>query len=270
MNLDENIISKLEDFRELIIVYYNKPTSNLRSQISRSIPYVERIVNNAGTGKRLTIAPPAMVSGYKLTNVNPFTLIFNAPYGIDITSTIVDIIDQTIGVVESGQYVSSKEVMHENNTDKLTISNKKVFIVHGHDAGLKETTARFIDKVGLRSIILHEQANNGKTIIEKFESNSDVAYAVILLSPDDLGRSVNDDPDTFNFRARQNVIFELGYFIAKLGRENVCAIIKGPIETPSDYDGILYLQFDNADAWKLLLAKEMKNAGLAIDLNLVV
>ena len=267
---EESIILKLEEFRDLIIKYYNKPTSQLRSQISRSLPFIEGVVNNAGTGKLITIAPPPMVGGYKMTNVNPFTLLFNAPYGIDITRTIIDIIDQTLGVVESGEYVSSKEIMHKSNTDKLIISNKKVFIVHGHDAGLKETTARFIERLGLRSIILHEQANNGKTIIEKFELNSDVAYAVILLSPDDLGRSVNDDPEKFNFRARQNVIFELGYFIAKLGRENVCVILKGPIETPSDYDGILYLQFDNADAWKLLLAKEMKNAGLAIDLNLVV
>lgn len=92
----------------------------------------------------------------------------------------------------------------------------------------------------------------------------------MLLRPDDVARSVSEDETVKRFRARQNVVFELGYFIAKLGRPNICAILKGAIETPSDYDGILYIQYDNADAWKLLLAKEMKEAGIDIDMNLVI
>lgn len=265
----ELTIKKLGEFRNLLIKYYRNPTGNLRVQISKMIPYVEEIVDHAGTRKVVTIAPPPRIGGYQMTNMNPFTLIFDAPYGMNLTQTVLDIVDQTIGVVESEGF----NIMVDNKSKgiKMKRSNKtdskKIFIVHGHDNEMKESTARFIEKLGLNAIILHEQVNNGRTIIEKFEANSDVAYAIVLLSPDDLGRAVAEDPNNQHFRARQNVIFELGYFVAKLGRDKVCAILKGPIETPSDYDGILYLQYDNFNAWKLLLAKEMKSSGVHIDLN---
>lgn len=149
-------------------------------------------------------------------------------------------------------------------TPKIT---KKVFIVHGHDEHAREAVARLINEQGLKSIILHEQANSGQTIIEKFEKESeDTAFAVILLTPDDFGGS-QKSPNIQNARARQNVILELGYFIGKLGRNRVCALRKGNIENPSDYSGVLYIDMDSSDSWKYKLAKEMKNAGLSVDLN---
>ena len=119
--------------------------------------------------------------------------------------------------------------------------------------------------MGLEAVILHEQANNGKTIIEKFEENSDVSFAIILMSPDDLGKqkcAVDLNP-----RARQNVIFELGYFMGKLGRSKVCALVKDSVEKPSDIAGVLYIDFNNG--WKLELAKELKTSGFEIDMNKV-
>lgn len=149
----------------------------------------------------------------------------------------------------------------------IILSNgRKVFVVHGHDEGLKETVARYLTKLKLEPIILHEQANRGRTVIEKFETHSDVAFAVVLFTPDDIGYP-KDHPEEFKPRARQNVVLELGFFMASLGRDRVCVVYKSGVEVPSDYAGILYHQIDDAGAWRLLLAREMKEAGLDIDLN---
>ncbi len=147
---------------------------------------------------------------------------------------------------------------------KATVSNR-VFIVHGHDETAKEAVARFIYQIGLSPVILNEQPSGGQTIIEKFEkSANDVGYAVILLTPDDIGTS-KDKPDELKPRARQNVIFELGYFAGKLERKKVCALYKGNIEIPSDYHGVVYISMDSSD-WKMRLALEIKQV-IPIDLN---
>jgi len=141
----------------------------------------------------------------------------------------------------------------------------EVFIVHGHDEPGKQSVARFIQRLGLRAIILHEQPNAGRTIIEKFEDHAEVAYAVVLLTPDDTGFS-SDAPAERRRRARQNVVFEFGLFMGKLGRKRVCALHKGDLELPSDLDGVLYIPFDG-EGWKVNLARELKAAGLNVDLD---
>lgn len=146
------------------------------------------------------------------------------------------------------------------------LTSNKIFIVHGHDAGTKESVARFIAQLGLEPIILHEQANQGRTIIEKFEDHSDVGYAIVLITPDDTGSSVKE-PSKVRQRARQNVIFEFGYFLGKLGRKNVAGLVKGDIEAPSDYSGVLYIPLDESGGWRLLLIKELKSAGYEVDAN---
>ncbi len=146
---------------------------------------------------------------------------------------------------------------------------KKIFIVHGHDEEAKYSLARFLEKLGIEVIILHEQPNQGRTIIEKFEDYSDVGFAVVLLTPDDLGGPKNSPEDLLP-RARQNVIFELGFMIGKLGRERVCALHKGEVEIPSDFSGVLWIRMDAGGAWQLKLARELKAAGFDIDLNRLV
>ena len=145
----------------------------------------------------------------------------------------------------------------------------EVFIVHGHDQAAKETVARFVEKLGLKVTILHEKPSAGRTIIEKFEKYTDVGLAIILLTPDDVGAG-KDEASKLKPRARQNVIFELGYFIGKLGRQRVCAIYKAGVELPSDIHGVIYLPMDSTDGWRLALAKEMKQLGLPIDMNMAV
>lgn len=149
--------------------------------------------------------------------------------------------------------------------------SKRVFIVHGHDETAKIATARLLTKLKLEPIILGEQENLGRTIIEKFESYSDVAFAVVLLTPDDIGASnktFNEKKDDgLVHRARQNVIFEMGFFYGKLGRENVCALLKTGTERPTDIDGVVYTPMDDHGAWETKLAKEMRAAGLPVSLD---
>ena len=145
-------------------------------------------------------------------------------------------------------------------------ATNEVFIVHGRDDGAKETVARFLRQLELEPIILHEQPNQGRTIIEKFEDYAQVGFAFVLLTPDDECVSQENGGET-RFRARQNVIFELGYFIGKLGRSKTCALFKGDLDIPSDYDGVLYIEMDDDGAWKQHLVREMKSAGIEIDAN---
>ena len=144
-----------------------------------------------------------------------------------------------------------------------------VFVIHGHDEAARETVARFLEKLGLEPIILHEQANRGRTIIEKFEDHADVAFTVVLLTPDDMGGR-KDGQSELKPRARQNVILELGFFIGKLGRQRVCPLVKGDVETPSDYDGVVYTRLDDAGAWKMKLVQELKAADFDVDANKVI
>jgi predicted nucleotide-binding protein len=149
------------------------------------------------------------------------------------------------------------------------ICGRRVFIVHGHDDGMKETVARYIAKLGLDPVILHEQANQGKTIIEKFEQHAMVDFAVVLFSPDDVGHEKAKPADQ-KARARQNVVLELGFFMGALKRHKVCAIVQDGIEKPSDYDGVLYIPFDAGGSWRFQLAKEIKASGIDVDMNRAV
>ena len=143
----------------------------------------------------------------------------------------------------------------------------RIFLVHGHDEKSVALLSRYLDKLGQETILLREQPNCGRTIIEKFEDFADVGFAIVLLTPDDVGGTTNNSTKDLKPRARQNVILELGYFLGRLGRSRVCAMYIEGVEIPSDYSGVLYLEIDTEGAWRLKLAKELKAAGLIIDLN---
>ena len=148
---------------------------------------------------------------------------------------------------------------------KVARNKRKVFIVHGRDNEAKQEVSRFIEKLGLEAIILHEQASSGMTIIEKIEHYSnDADFALVLYTACDHGRGVHESKIPPKNRARQNVVFEHGYLMAKLGRENVCSLVKGDIETPNDISGVVYVSLDEYGAWKTEVAKELKACGYAI------
>jgi len=165
------------------------------------------------------------------------------------------------------------EITDEKRTLTSTLENREgnsndIFIVHGHNNEVKVMVARTLEKLGLNPIILHEQPNAGKTIIEKFEEHSNVGFAIILLTDDDLGKLKKEE--TLNARARQNVILELGYFIGKLGRNRVCPLYTRGVELPSDLYGLLYLEIDHSGHWMINLAKELRYAGYDIDVNKII
>lgn len=145
--------------------------------------------------------------------------------------------------------------------------SRRVFLIHGHDEAAKLAVERFLDQLDLEPVILAEQPSGGRTIIEKVEAHADVDYAVALLTADDVGSRHGEDAT--RPRARQNVIFELGYFIGCLGRKGVCALTKGEPEIPSDYSGVVYIEM-KPDAWQIQLIRELNAAGFGVDANKVI
>jgi len=188
--------------------------------------------------------------------------------------------DKDLGYIEMDV---QKETKAHDTTNTHIVSNTaqgfaaipketdSVFIVHGRDDSTKMVVAQFLKKLGLEPIILHEQANKGRTIIEKFEDHSsNVKYAVVLLTPDDLG-GLRSEPTKQSPRARQNVVFEMGHFFGKLGRRRVFALLSPEVERPSDIEGILYIPLDKKDEWKEILLREINAAKLnEIDTNTII
>ena len=202
-----------------------------------------------------------------MRGVDPFDTIFNPPYLQSLVPVISDIIDQTIGVIERGELRKTKNAT-SSSEKTVKADTRSVFVVHGHDTEAKLSVVRLLETLRLKAIVLHEQASRGKTIVEKIEHYSNVAFAVVILSPDDVGGSAID-PSKLRTRARQNVILELGYMVAKLGRDGVCALVKNGVEIPSDFDGVVYVSMDLNGAWKFEVGRELKAAGIRVDLNLI-
>jgi len=144
-----------------------------------------------------------------------------------------------------------------------------IFLVHGSDHGTRAIVARFLEKAGEHDVvILDERASKGRTLIEKFEEHaSEANYAVVLLTPDDVGRAAT--ATDLKPRARQNVVFEFGFFCGSIGRERVAVLLSEGVEQPSDIDGLVYIRLDAAGAWQTTLAKELRAAGLDYDASRV-
>lgn len=177
-------------------------------------------------------------------------ILYQLEYALDI---IIDDLNQ------KKEYIAH----HEEETIRSSKTDNMVFVVHGHDEGAKQTVARFLEQCGFVAVILHEQADGGRTIIEKIEQYADVVFAIVLYTPCDIGREKNEKRGTP--RARQNVVFEHGYLIAKLGRERVCALVKQGVQTPGDIARVVYKPMDSAGAWKTEILREMKSAGVVVD-----
>lgn len=147
---------------------------------------------------------------------------------------------------------------------------KKVFVVHGHDDAAKTNLEVFLHEVGLEPVVLHRQADQGLTVIEKFEKHSDVGYAFILLTPDEAAYLAADakKPESerkIEWRARPNVIFEFGYFIGKLGRSRVCCLYTGNVSLPSDVNGMIYKRYEKSiEEVGYSIIKDLKAAGYGV------
>ena len=204
------------------------------------------------------------LSKYENDNMPTGLIMYVSPEDIlTYDNYVTDVTKMLLG--EANESIGKSELIKEKPVEVL--DKTKIFIVHGKDNEVKLEVARFIEKMGFEPIILHEQASGGMTIIEKIEKYTNVGFGIVLYTPCDIGYEKNNEEQRM-YRARQNVIFEHGYLISKLGRNNVCALVKQTVETPNDISGVVYISFDENGGWKLPLAKEMKSSGYDIDFNL--
>ena len=175
-------------------------------------------------------------------------------------------------VLKQKEILNDAQISNYNGDKKKTSPSaepndrQQIFIVHGHDNTTKLAVNEFIVEIGLRPIILHLEANNGMTIIEKIEHFADqVGYGIVLYTPCDIGTTKGCL--VYERRARQNVVFEHGYLIGKIGRKKVAALVKGVIETPNDISGLVYIDYDPENKWKDKIVTELNNAGYSIKYN---
>jgi predicted nucleotide-binding protein len=153
-----------------------------------------------------------------------------------------------------------------NSASLAKTTSRDVFVVHGHDHGLKNAVARFVHTLGLNPVILHEKADAGHTIIEKLEAHASPGFAVVLCTKDDVGRDASEPASTLRPRPRQNVVLELGFFLGFLGRERVCAIVDPDVELPSDHDGVL---FAPRGEWQQKLLERLSSANYQFSQDMI-
>ncbi len=192
--------------------------------------------------------------------------------GVTESINLLKVLEEEVVLFQSDKKIKNTKAGNVSHLSSSTKNTTKIFIVHGHNDTMKLHVARSVEKLGLNAIILHEQPNLGKTIIEKFQEYSNVGYAIVLLSADDFVYSKNKSGSDAKFRARQNVILELGYFLGKLGRQRVMALYlpEENFEMPSDFSGVLYVAFDDAGKWQFDLVRELKACGYNVDANKLV
>lgn len=185
-------------------------------------------------------------------------------------------VDEAVAIIEAA--IFELGLVAEDDTvvaampagDRTAVAESgTIFVVHGHSEAAKYQVVRVLDKATDRdAVILHEQANKGATVLEKFEHHAaTAAYAVILLTADDVGGVAAHaaTEQVLAPRGRQNVIFEMGFFFGMLGRKRVAVLYEPGVELPADLGGLVYIELDASGAWKSALAKELAAAGIPVD-----
>jgi predicted nucleotide-binding protein len=151
-------------------------------------------------------------------------------------------------------------------------ASRKVFVVYGHDGATRTSLEAMLRRWGLEPLILDQLTSGGQTIIEKLESvRKEANFAIVLATPDDEGHR-KEHPEEKAFRARQNVVLELGMMLSVLGRSKVAIVLKTDVnmERPSDIHGLIYVPFkEDISEAALVLAKEINGQGIPIDLSKV-
>ena len=254
----QGVIGELQDFDPKTVKYRSDPRIkslevSIEQVLSDSFGYgPERDRYIAATN--LDRAPLRMGDGTPLSEVVQ-GLIKGKERAIELLNRAIQALEDKIA--DLGEAASE-----EPATAPAEFS-KDVFIVHGRDEQAKAEVTLLIERAGLNPVVLHEQANEGRTIIEKFEKyGGSAGFAVVLLTPDDVG---GPDRENLRPRARQNVIGEMFWFAGKLSRQRICALKKGDPEIPTDVVNIVYTDLDVYGAWKAELLRELKAAGYEVD-----
>ena len=176
------------------------------------------------------------------------------------------------GFVQAGpsQTVAKKDTLGSGNEEiqPTTKDEPRVFVVYGHDIAVREELELILRRVKTNPIILQNIPGKGDTLIEKLESLTNVDFACVLLTPDDIG-AAKCKPKDLRPRARQNVVLELGMVLSRLGRPRVAILVKGDaIEKPSDIDGLIYIPFDEKVSEAAIeLAATLQDAGFNINVR---
>jgi predicted nucleotide-binding protein len=182
----------------------------------------------------------------------------------------IDSIIERLELIPLARAAGAAEVPTNRGAAVNSRISNKVFVVHGHDEVAKTNLEVFLHENKLEPIVLHRQADSGMTIIEKFEKHSDVGYAFILLTPDEIAYLVADEkkPDAERkkeFRARPNVIFEFGYFVGRLGRARVCCLYTGDVTVPSDLSGMVYKRYEKSiEEVAYPILKDLRASGYSV------
>lgn len=225
---------------------------------TRSYNFVRQLTaDNSTTAKMVDVAVKIRTEGYYSQNFER------------AKSTILKALRLTLDATKEDAFNELRRSGSHSTSPSLSKSNK-IFVVHGHDHALKTEVETFLYDIGLDPVVLHRKPDEGATVIEKFEKHSDVGYALILLTPDEVAYAIDeedkeDEKREKEKRARPNVIFEFGYFVGKLGRKRVCCLYKGDVTLPSDLSGLVYKKLDGPlKSQKFSLIKELKAAGYQI------
>lgn len=163
----------------------------------------------------------------------------------------------------SGPPAPSSDSSPASATDTSNRSPNRVFVVHGQNEHARQRVTSFLKSVGLQGVVLHDQPNMGRHLLTKFIDEADlVTFAIVVMTDDDVGSM--KESSSLAPRARQNVILELGYFLSHLGQPRVCALITPGLETPSDFDGIVYIKMDDGNNWQTELKRELLAAKMPL------
>jgi predicted nucleotide-binding protein len=262
----ERRINELQDLNTAEVDFDSADVDNIAANISRAVKEIFGVDSDESKQFERYIIWHGGFNAMDSREVRQGKFAAGIPHSITRLEGLKSLLNERLEDLSEDEPEIASEVVDEQSLEELS-NNRNVFVVHGHDEGATQMVARLLEKLKLDPIILMEKPNKGNTIIEKFEAYSNVGFAVVLLTPDDVGSEKKEPPD-LKPRARQNVILELGYFIAKLSRKNVCVLHKGSVELPSDYHGILYVPM-NDDSWEFKLAAELKAAEFDIDMNLL-
>lgn len=256
---------KIELLNDLIDFINNHDQQDNPDTIKRHAQMiVKKVIGNDNYSSQINEVrfTPGMVA-HNIPGFEDASITYNRQY-LRGKQEMIDLIKTVILDVKIDSQNNIKE--NESIPSQKSLDLKKVFVVHGHNNEIKWDVVRTLERLNLEAIILHEKPNKGRTIINKFTDYSDVDFAIVIISADDYGYSKRDGEIKKRLRPRQNVIFELGFFIAKLGIDKVFPLVENSdIENPGDFDGVVYVPYDNE--WKHRLITELKAVSYKIDAN---
>ncbi|MDE2420801.1 MAG: nucleotide-binding protein [Gammaproteobacteria bacterium] len=246
--------SSLDDIEANIVLPYLRKEEFVFSGKSLKFKEIKRILikETTKTTHELSLEESSRVP-HSTIRVSAIDILNYKEHVKDITTTVFN---KALSVVLAKKITPPAPISVQPETPSS--SHPKVLLVHGRDHFARDAVVKFLEKLGISTILIHEQIRGGKNIVEKIEENMNIGFAIILYTPTGL------EPKP---RAHQNIAFEHGYLIAKLGRRKVSALVKGNTETPNNIHGVIYIPMDALDSWQLAITHEMIRAGYNLDIS---